>query len=100
LSFDIASYNGCDDVFEWLVPGRINIMDKSADGVFLGRSGHHRAAKRHWFILGKRCIQLLDEKVRREGAQVLLDKVKLTFEEGFCVGSLCVCHGFAGWLLT
>ena len=35
-------------------------------------------------------------KVRREGAQVLFDKVKLTFEESFCAGSLSVCHRFAG----
>ena len=71
-------------------------MDKSAGGAFLGRSGHHRAAECHWIIFGKRRIQLRDEEIRREGAQVLLDKVKLAFEEGFCAGSLFVCHGFAG----
>jgi hypothetical protein len=83
LSFNIASYDGCDDVFGWLVPGRINIMDQSAGGAFLGCSGHHCAAECHRIILGKRCIQLRDEKVRLEGAQVLLDEVELTSEEGF-----------------
>jgi hypothetical protein len=58
-------------------------MDQSAGGAFLGRSGHHRSAECHWIILGKRCIQLRDERVRREGEQVLLDEVELTFKEGF-----------------